>query len=402
MKKCVLLSVLAILGFLFAFNANAGIDEGLILHWSFDDCTMTDLTENGYDGTIHGDVTCTSGIKNSAITFSAESEAYATLTKTLDPNETKAFSFWINSIGFHDKDDYSIIISKYNWNGKRSFWLDAADNDNQISRISVVFYHNGTSYDGDCLNSYYPETPDDETVEVIINEPLEFGTWNHVVVNVLDTEIQMWINGKMVTRKERVYDSYYNSSEPTQVANEFLIGPDFNYKYYLNGSLDEFRVYNRVLLESEIQELYLEGETYELPENINTYLILTENSVPLYLPKGSYVQAYGSNGINTLNVEKYARLQCRNFIGENEINIEEASINFTAYRSGATVYLNSTSGTRVEIPATETSQTLRFADGSFVLKVDGNLVILGEQVVDQTEQPINCDVNSNDTSESIF
>lgn len=255
-----LLFILSTIVILVASQANAGIDEGLILHWSFDDCTMTDLTENGYDGTIHGDITCISGIKNSAITFSAESEAYATLAKTLDPNETKAFSFWINSIGFHDKDDYSVIISKYNWYGDRSFWLDSADNDNQISRISVVFYHNGASYDGDYLNSYYPETPDDETVEVIINEPLEFGIWNHVVVNVLDTEIQMWINGKMVTRKERVYDSYYNSSEPTQVANEFLIGPDFNYKYYLNGSLDEFRVYNRALSESEIEELYNEGE----------------------------------------------------------------------------------------------------------------------------------------------
>ena len=142
--------------------------------------------------------------------------------------------------------------------------------------------------------------------------------------------------------------------------------------------------------------------TGELAEDIQSYLVLTENSVPFYLSPGSYVQAFGSDAMNTINVEEYARLQCQNFIGENEINIEEASSEFTVYRSGATVYLNSTSGTRVEIAATETSQILRFADGSLELAIITGNVMLGSQLVDETEQLIDSPADESDTSESTF
>jgi hypothetical protein len=50
--------------------------------------------------------------------------------------------------------------------------------------------------------------------------------------------------------------------------------------------------------------------TGELAEKIQSYLTLTEDSVPFYLSPGSYAQTYGSNGTNTLNVEEYARLKC--------------------------------------------------------------------------------------------
>ncbi len=140
----------------------------------------------------------------------------------------------------------------------------------------------------------------------------------------------------------------------------------------------------------------------DLPESVQSYFVLTKDSVPFYLPAGSYVQVYGSDGVNTINVEEYARLQCQNFIGENEINIEEASSEFTVYRSGATVYLNSTSGTRVEIAATETPQTLRFADGSLVLEIVAGDVMLGSQVVDETGKEIESAVDNSDTSESVF
>ena len=138
-----------------------------------------------------------------------------------------------------------------------------------------------------------------------------------------------------------------------------------------------------------------------LPENIQSYLVLTD-STPFYLSPGNYVQTFGSEGNNTINIEKYSRVQCKNFVGENEVNIEEASSEFTVYRSGTTVYLNSTSGTRLEIAATETPQTLRFADGSLVLKIVAGNVMLGNQLVDGTERTVESVTDDSDTSENIF
>ncbi|MBF0234164.1 MAG: LamG domain-containing protein [Desulfamplus sp.] len=142
--------------------------------------------------------------------------------------------------------------------------------------------------------------------------------------------------------------------------------------------------------------------TGDLPEIIQSYLVLTDNSAPFYLSAGNYVQSFGSEGSNTVNVEKYARVQFRNFIGSNIVNIEEASSEFTVYRSGATLYLNSTSGTRIEIAATATPQILKFADGSLQFAIHDGNVLLGNQVLDAAEVLISSSLNKNDTSQSIF
>ncbi|SLM28784.1 exported hypothetical protein [Desulfamplus magnetovallimortis] len=142
--------------------------------------------------------------------------------------------------------------------------------------------------------------------------------------------------------------------------------------------------------------------TGELPETFQTYLVLTDDSVPFYLPPGSYVQGYGSNGANTVNVRKYARVELMNCVGENQINIEEASSQFTVYRSGAVINLNSNFGTLIKIAATSTSQVLRFADGSSELIVRDGFVMIGNQIVEEIRNILDMPLDGDNTSEDIF
>ncbi|MBF0209751.1 MAG: C10 family peptidase, partial [Desulfamplus sp.] len=98
-----------------------------------------------------------------------------------------------------------------------------------------------------------------------------------------------------------------------------------------------------------------------LPESINSYKVLTDSSNPFTINYGDYVKIFGSKGVNTINVQSGGRVECVNFVGANIINIEDKFSDFTIYRSGATVYLeSSTKGTKIKIPATKTSQTLNF------------------------------------------
>lgn len=142
--------------------------------------------------------------------------------------------------------------------------------------------------------------------------------------------------------------------------------------------------------------------TGTLPEGVQSYLVLTDASAPFYLSAGNYVQTVGSEAANTVNIEKSARVEFKNSIGDNIVNIEDVSSEFIVYRLGATVYLNSTSGTRVEIAATDTPQTLRFSDGSLELATIAGNVMLGDQIVDETEKEIEADVDNTNTSESVF
>jgi hypothetical protein len=89
------------------------------------------------------------------------------------------------------------------------------------------------------------------------------------------------------------------------------------------------------------------------------------------------VKVFGSSGVNTVNVASGARAECINFPGQNQININENSSNFTVKRSGAMVTLQSSTGTMVKIPATLTNQTIKFTDRSFMLVITGGKVKLG-------------------------
>ncbi|SLM28795.1 hypothetical protein MTBBW1_1570001 [Desulfamplus magnetovallimortis] len=140
----------------------------------------------------------------------------------------------------------------------------------------------------------------------------------------------------------------------------------------------------------------------DLSQKIQTYIVLTDNSVPINMPPQSYIKVMGSTNTNTINVETGAHVQLQNFIGSNQINIEEASSQFTVCRSGATVYLVSSAGTLIHIPATLTSQTLRFADGSSELIISGETILLGSQIVDMSGYGVNSPVNTLDTSAGIF
>jgi len=314
-------------------------------------------------------------------------------------------------------DDSSMIEWSIEEGGNGHFYALTSQNSSWIEAEEEAVSQGGhlVTIDNEAENDFIRETfltGDESENDYWIGLYVPFGDWTN-------TSNWEWVSGSQSTfRNWRAGqpDSGYNDGEDDRYAaiNYLNTGSD-EWDSYPNLAFRTIRGIIEVESSTPDSDQYTEGyeagrqycidypeecglrpgkEAFagELAEHVQSYLTLTEDSVPFNLSPGSYVQAYGSNGMNTLNLEEYARLQCRNFIGENEINIEETSTEFTVYRSGATVYLNSSSGTRIEIPATETSQTLRFADGSLELVISGGNVMLGNQVVDETEQSIDSSV----------
>ena len=111
------------------------------------------------------------------------------------------------------------------------------------------------------------------------------------------------------------------------------------------------------------------------------YIVLTDDSAPVTLSSVSPVQVYGSPGPNTIIIESGAQVKCYHFPGSNMIIFAESFSQFTISRSGATVYLSSSNGTEVRIPATGTAQTLGFADQDLALVIAGGRIMLGSQIV---------------------
>ena len=83
---------------------------------------------------------------------------------------------------------------------------------------------------------------------------LSAGTWTHVAVVFDHTNGQLYffIKGKQVSSMA-VTQSLTAAANPLVIGQQNITG----YEYYLNGSIDDLRIYNRALAASEISALSL-------------------------------------------------------------------------------------------------------------------------------------------------
>jgi len=78
------------------------------------------------------------------------------------------------------------------------------------------------------------------------------NNWHILSVVFNNGKLKLYIDSNLIETKN---DSYYGDSR--EATSIYLGRIDANYtSYYLNGNMDNFRFYNRVLTQSEITEIY--------------------------------------------------------------------------------------------------------------------------------------------------
>jgi hypothetical protein len=82
--------------------------------------------------------------------------------------------------------------------------------------------------------------------------PLTFDTWNHKVLVYNGSYVLEYLNGHII-------NEYTASGKPVGAAKVIMIGSWQPFGQNYAGQLDEFRIYNRSLSDSEILDLYHEG-----------------------------------------------------------------------------------------------------------------------------------------------
>jgi hypothetical protein len=240
---------------------NVNLGKNLIGYYLFESNTKdSSISKNHGNNYTHSNFI--QGIKGSALSFDGSSD-YIQLTNTLNASKGLSFSFWINSKGATLTENNGTVISKYSMAGNRSFHVSSfAQHSSLRNYIHVSYYP--YSYTSDYRDWTHSDltTSDlanwgDVTKWTIINpKSLELNKWVHCVVNCSDTEISIWLNGELTTKKKREFSSYNDpSDEPTYIGNIPVGGDGSN--NHLNGALDELRIYNRSLTPSEIQYLYI-------------------------------------------------------------------------------------------------------------------------------------------------
>ncbi|OHA21804.1 MAG: hypothetical protein A2849_02635 [Candidatus Taylorbacteria bacterium RIFCSPHIGHO2_01_FULL_51_15] len=192
-------------------SSGSSLSVGLVGHWKFDDGTATDASGSGNHGVLQNGPTSTTGKIGQALSFDGVDDAISLPNITL--GNTHTISMWINAVS--PLDTYGGLFVNGNASAGLYFMGD--------TRV-VRFYGFGTNNND--------------------SAPVSTDSWHHVAVVKNGGTATLYIDGKATNRYSEAIGYTANS-----------IGNDSQGEAF-HGAIDEVRVYNRPLSDSEISSLY--------------------------------------------------------------------------------------------------------------------------------------------------
>ncbi len=232
-----LFSTLLLVALMNVSIASASLTDGLVDHWTFDSATEPGADSAGSNnaGTLQNGASRTTTAKIGAGALSLDgSDDYMSVINDLSSTPlggTGSLAFWIKTTQTGDdtmRQAPGVTGVESAGDGNDIFWgwLDAS------GRIGI------TVGDGAAAKS---------------TSPVNDNNWHHVVLTRSSStgNVEVYVDG--------VYNSYAVSAKPSMI-NSFsgigMIRDTGGSHEYLSGTLDDVRVYNRVLSASDVTELY--------------------------------------------------------------------------------------------------------------------------------------------------
>jgi hypothetical protein len=214
------------------------LKQGLVGWWTFDEGTGTttkDLSGNENDGTLVNGPIWTTGKVGSALLFNGDQPSGTTETnqQRVEINDSMSlrpqnFSInaWIYKTVHPQADNGAAIVWK---GGRNEYSVEIAN-----PYCSDIRVNAGGRW---CALSY---------------QPIEVNTWIMVTVtyNQNNTTLKLYKNGILVSQRTDISPPSYDTSKV------FIGQRGDHFKHTLKGLIDEVRIYNRALSDSEIKVLY--------------------------------------------------------------------------------------------------------------------------------------------------
>ncbi len=218
--------------------ALADLNDGLIAHWNFDDCSATDVTGKLHSGTIQGNPQCADSLQGKALSFNGNCD-FIEIPDVNGEFSTSdlSISVWIKPNS--DQSDYAAIIDKSHMSVSGG-WVF------QKSAIGsgLPFFFSYCDFTG---TAQCAQWDGNQRITVKLN------TWNHLVVTKAKNVVANYLNGKLTSKKTYTFSNYPKTSFTLFIG---AANATNSATRYFSGSIDEPRFYNRALTTSEVSELY--------------------------------------------------------------------------------------------------------------------------------------------------
>lgn len=200
--------------------------DGLVAYYPFNG-NANDESGNGHNGTVTGATLTTDrkGNANSAYHFNTNQyiNTGANIPTAINSTAKLTISAWVKTSS--SSDFHSIIVSR---NGTGN-----------IIGLSIPnqFYAQLANNSG---NWYYTVSP----------SSYNNGSWHHIVMTYNGSVLSLYIDGNLIA------SNTFNIN--LIVSQSFYIGYDTAFGRYMVGDIDDIRIYNRALTQSEVTLLYNE------------------------------------------------------------------------------------------------------------------------------------------------
>jgi len=214
--------------FVFSGAAYADLNDGLTAYYPFDG-NVADKSGNGNHGTEYGGAEYVSGVTGQAIRFDGTDDYIRVKSdKSLNPADQFSITFWIRTDSY--PKTWSSVVCK------GSYINGLADPEYSLSLSGqgvISLASAGHSYD---------------------IEPMPAGEWIFYagVIDRKNHYARIYVNNILYREDADSYSSFNNNNEDLKIGWSQLAGGS---EMPFRGSLDELRLYNRTLSESEIREL---------------------------------------------------------------------------------------------------------------------------------------------------
>ncbi len=242
----------------------AEIPSGLVAYYPFDG-NANDISGNGHHGTIHGNVTLTTGRKNDsngAYQFPGQAMNYISVPNSSDLNND---SFTINAWVYTDKNDYN-----------KNYIVDKGRD------INVGTYRLGVDGVGAC-------TKYNGTNGASVKKIPEVNQWHMITGTVSGNKAKFYIDGKLVSESTLSDNFKCNTSDPLTIGMHYYNGCPSGWAYAYYGKIDDLSIFNRALSAEEIAELYDFNGDYQIStqnKTASTYNNNNDNNLPNNLKRG--------------------------------------------------------------------------------------------------------------------
>jgi hypothetical protein len=259
---------------LFSGYAHADLNTGLMAYYNFDDCSAKDSSINGNHGTIHGNLTCNTGIANKAAVFDGNTYISVPNSPSLNPNTQLTISFWIQVKVDDYVTSYPVVIGKL-VNSQRCYQYDSCGFYEYSGRNGQ-----GTEYNVFLVKSkgvYYPRSAFGQESAGDFNSYVHSsfsrlitanrqtaardGQWMHYigVIDRVKHRQRIYVNAEFHRNSRDSYSGFNTNNADLAIGGVKLDTGIIGIK----GALDEVRLYNRALSEDEIIKLFNQGFSVE-------------------------------------------------------------------------------------------------------------------------------------------